>query len=190
MHRYEANICGRSMRWYEWLLALILMGLAGGVRAEAVYKCTGDGTLAYQDTPCAQALQERVELTPAPAYSPSPVYAMSATVSTRGTRARSARRELRDARADVSYECRVSNGDVFYRHSPCPHTVPGTAKGDKSGAHSATAGAQKLSVSAREISRAEACTQIHRSGSIGRGGHQHDEDVSTYDRNLGRDPCK
>jgi len=31
---------------------------------------------------------------------------------------------------------------------------------------------------------------MHRAGAISRAGHEHDEDVSTYDRNLGRDPCR
>jgi len=40
------------------------------------------------------------------------------------------------------------------------------------------------------VPRDEACQRIHSAGAIGRAGHQHDEDVSTYDRNLGRDPCR
>jgi len=34
------------------------------------------------------------------------------------------------------------------------------------------------------------CRRLARAGSIGRAGHERDEIVSTYDRNLGRDPCR
>jgi hypothetical protein len=45
-------------------------------------------------------------------------------------------------------------------------------------------------VSSSRIPRDEACREIHTAGSIGRAGHQHDENVSTYEHNLGRDPCR
>jgi len=31
---------------------------------------------------------------------------------------------------------------------------------------------------------------MRRAGSSGRKGHEFDESISTYDRNLGNDPCK
>jgi hypothetical protein len=191
MHIHDASISGRSMRWYEWLLALMLLGLAGGVRADAVYKCVSvDGATAYQDAPCAPDRRATaVQLDPAPVHSPSPDYAVT-PAPVHASRSREARRTLRSDNESISYECRASNGDVFYRHSSCPHTVPGTAAGAKSSAHSGTGNAQKLTVSARAVSRTEACAQIHRPGAIGRRGREHDDDVSTYDRNLGRDPCK
>ncbi len=55
---------GRSMRWYEWLAGLFLLGLAFGVRAGSVYKCAdGSGAIAFQDRPCAAAqAQSEVEI--------------------------------------------------------------------------------------------------------------------------------
>jgi hypothetical protein len=101
-------------------------------------------------------------------------------------------RHLAARPSQVSYECRVSDGEVFYRHSPCPHSVSADAAGggknrSRSGSQSPS---QKLTVSARAVPREEACAQLHRAGAIGRAGHAHDEDVTTYDRNLGRDPCR
>jgi len=186
MHRHDSNICGRTMRWYEWLLGLVLMALACGVRADPVYKCTGeDGGIVYQGTPCAARQREQtILIDAAPAYAPSPQYALPHAA----TAARAATAHVaRASREAVSYECRVSNGDVFYRHSPCPHSLapkPGSGKArsaDNTG---------RLTVTAREVSREEACAAIHRAGAIGRGGHERDQDVSTYERNLGRDPCK
>ena len=94
--------------------------------------------------------------------------------------------------SDTSYECRVSNGDVFYRHSPCPHSIAAsndkrTSKGADKPSHD---GGGKLSVSSHPVSRDEACAQLHRAGAIGRNGHEHDEAISTYERNLGHDPCR
>lgn len=192
MHQDDTIISGRSMRWYEWLLALLLLALACGARADSVYKCTGsDGAIAYQGMPCALAQQTSIEIAPAPSYTASPTYAVPAQGMTRSSRTtRDARRNLREDRGETSYECRVANGDVFYRHSSCPKSMSGAAAGAKASARSSSASTQKLTVSAREVSRAEACAQIHRPGAIGRRGREHDDDVSTYDRNLGRDPCK
>ena len=201
MHDIETNFYGRSMRWYEWLLALLMLLLAFGVHAESVYKCTdAQGAVAYQVAPCAAGqAQSALTLDAAPAYAPSPKYA---TRDARAPSATSARRDphfsphrpVRDEA--VSFECRSADGQVFYRHASCPRSIAASSSGggeggkSKTASHAATAAHGSVSVSAREISRSEACAQMHRAGSIGRSGHERDEDVSTYDRNLGRDPCR
>src|SRR5262249_37803960 len=116
----------RATRWYEWLLILLLLGLAGGVRAASVYKCTDGDGVAYQSQPCAERQQASlIELAPAPAFSPSPQYAVERTSSEPPARAtRGSRRETEP----MSYECRASDGQVFYRHAACPHSVPGRAQ--------------------------------------------------------------
>jgi hypothetical protein len=45
-------------------------------------------------------------------------------------------------------------------------------------------------VRSQALPRGEVCRRIAAAGSIGRAGHARDESVSTYDRNLGRDPCR
>ena len=117
----------RPLRWYEWLAVLLLAGYAAGVRAE-VYKCTdAQGAASFQDRPCAQAAnQSVVALAPAPAYVASPTYAVERETNPHGARrvapARVASRRG-EATAAVSYECRTADGQVFYRHSVCPHSV-------------------------------------------------------------------
>lgn len=177
----------RPLRWYEWLLVLLLLGLAGGVRATTVYKCIDtQGAIAYQQLPCAGATRERtVEIAAAPPYAKSPEYALDRPPPS-AARQRAARTSRRESEP-MSYECRTADGQVFYRHTSCPHSVAATAS---SSGHGSRSGAASAAVSSSRVPRDEACQRIHSAGSIGRAGHQHDEDVSTYDRNLGRDPCR
>jgi hypothetical protein len=180
--RYAAS--GRSMRWYEWLAGLFLLGLAFGVRAGAVYKCVdGSGATAFQDRPCAAAQDQReIEIVPAPAHVSPPQYA----VETHAQRAnyRESRSPSRPVRA-TAYECRASDGRVFYRLGACPRSLAAEGGAVRGKSRSGNA----VSVSGHAIARDEACAQMRRAGSIGRGGHEFDEQVSTYDKNLGRDPC-
>ena len=189
----------RTTRLHEWLLILLLLGLAAGVRAESVYKCIdAQGGVAYQSQPCAAQQQASViKLLPASAYTPSPHYRVE-----RPARETATHQAPRDASAyrhapapATSFECRVSDGQVFYRHTPCPRSIAArdASSGSKMGrgSHSGSSGSGRtLSVSSRRVSREEACQQVHRAGAVGRAGHEHDEDISTYDRNLGRDPCR
>ncbi|MDR3386675.1 MAG: DUF4124 domain-containing protein [Rudaea sp.] len=195
MGKIEFEARGRSMRWYEWLSLLFLLGLAVGARADSVYKCTDtQGAITFQAQTCpAQDTQSSVTIAPAPAHAKPPEYALDKNLGPTREAPRE-RNTLATQRADerlqqISYECRVSDGEVFYRHTPCPHSLPADG-----GAHSGKArdrrSGQSLVISARKVPREEACMQMRRPGAIGRAGREHDEDVSTYERNLGRDPCR
>ncbi len=177
----------RATRWYEWLLILLLLGLAGGVRAATVHKCTdAQGAIAYQQLPCSGgARASTVEIAAAPAYAKSPEYALDRPppAPARLSATRTSRRESEP----MSYECRTADGQVFYRHTACPHSVTANAS---SAAHGSRSSKASAAVSSTRVPRDEACQRIHSAGAIGRAGHQHDEDISTYDRNLGRDPCR
>jgi hypothetical protein len=195
MSKNQFQACGRSMRWYEWVLMLMMLGLVAGVRAESVYKCTNvQGAVAFQAQPCPpQQFETQVTILPAPTPAASPDYAIADKKTSQRTRNEHAGRHVAARPAQVSYECRASGGEVFYRHSSCPHSVkaePATGGKNRGRNGSQVAAAQSLTVSGRPVSREEACAQIHRAGAIGRSGRAHDEDVSTYDRNLGRDPCR
>jgi hypothetical protein len=186
MSKIQFETSGRSMRWYEWVLMLMMLGLVAGVRAQAVYKCTDvQGAIAYQAQACPSSQQEtEIAIAPAPAHAASPDYAIVKAQPARYAPAGHAGRGIaRDTR--ISYECRVAGGEVFYRHSPCPHSVPG----DATGTGKSRGQSKSLTVSARKVPREEACVQIQRAGAIGRTWRARDEVVSTYDRNLGRDPC-
>ena len=193
IHDGQWQPAGRPMAWYQWLAILILFGIAGGVRAESFNKCIdAHGDIAYQSTPCASdAKTASIAVAPAPAYAPSPTYSVDTAKPLEQSRQM---RPIRQAHRDVeamSYECRTSDGQVFYRHSGCPHSIASektaSKNGKKGSAHNAGA---SVTVSSRRIPREEACQQIHAAGAIGRSARAYDEDVSTYDRNLGRDPCR
>jgi hypothetical protein len=185
----------RTLRWYEWVVLLLLMILMGGVRAESVYKCTNaQGDVAYQSQICAPGHHsEEMVMAPTPAPTPSPAYAVGDKPMQHPAPARKRREPAsrQTTASETSYECRVSNGDVFYRHGHCPHSVSasGGAQGGKGRVRGA-GGSGALTVSSRPVPREEACRQMHRAGAAGRSGHEHDETGSTYERNLGNDPCK
>jgi hypothetical protein len=175
----------KTMRLHEWLALLALLFLCAGVRAESVFKCTAsDGALAYQSTPCAESqTTHTIDIAPAPALAPSPVYALDTRNPSRRIESR---RELHASRkkTDMAFECRGSGGEVFYRLGHCPHSVAGESSDRKS------ASAKSVSVSGHPVARSEACSEMRRAGAIGRKGHEFDESISSYDRNVGNDPCK
>lgn len=194
-------------------LVLVLLLCAAAPAGAAIYKCTdGKDHIAYQARPCAAHLRSRVmrlEVAPAPPAGESEGSGRAdgsgtshrndaeagAPAQTRrrapGKRRGPAQRQQPDPAADTSWECRAANGEVFYQHSPCPDRVAaaseqrdGATRGRRRGAAAATA------VSARALPRHEACRRIHAASASDRPGHERDEDVSTYERNLGRDPCR
>lgn len=189
MHNDRYIASGRHMRWYEWLAGLLLLSLAFGVRAGSVYKCVdATGAIAFQDRICAaRQSQSEVEIAPAPAYAPPPKYAVQSHASRANFRP--VRSQPRSGYHDTAYECRASDGRVFYRLGSCPRALASEGGGASHGRGRSRSGGNSVSVSGRPIPREEACMQMRRAGAIGRGGHEHDEQISTYDKNLGRDPC-
>ena len=200
--------------WHRtWLaragcLSLVLV-IVANAHAASVYRCTDThGHLAYQDTPCAaQARQRKLELQPLPTIGdPAEVASrrrMSASsIPASSRKTRGASRKHSSARAahdkpETSWECRAADGEVFYRHSRCPGSVPGdgTVRNDyvgkkKSSRTRSRQGAWgRVPVHGKKITRAEACRRIHSAAAAGRDGHARDESVSTYDHLMGRDPC-
>jgi len=192
MDKHEFEYAGRCLRWYEWLAFLVLFALACGVKAAApIYRCDdAQGAVTFQDRPCAAHETEQVvAIAPAPAYAPSPRYAVPAPLrDTPSRRVNYARESYAQ-----SWECRAADGQVFYRHNGCPRTIAASGAGSMThGARhgkNAASNAKTVSVHGVRIPREEACAQMRRAGALGRSGHAHDEEGSTYDRNLGRDPC-
>ena len=177
----------RTLRLYEWLALLTLMLVAAGVHAESVYKCTGGDVIAYQSKPCADMSRATViDIDPAPVFAPSPTYAIS---KPHFETALSTKRNMHAERKSVkdAFECHGTDSTVFYRLGHCPRSVGGDAQDRHGGAKAA---AKSVSVSGHPVSRDEACAEMRRAGAIGRKGREFDESISTYDRNLGKDPCK
>ncbi|WP_386069519.1 DUF4124 domain-containing protein [Tahibacter sp. UC22_41] len=198
------------------LLPLSLLLLAWTLPAPAltIHRCTGsDGTPAFQDRPCAPHQQSGVVVLRAEHVAAEPAASASTSRNERGgnnrvpattkngnartTKSAVRSRSRRNATAvvttgaDSSWECRAGNGEIFYQHGPCPAAVTGSVEQRTS----ATRGrrrsdAQTVPVAGRPIARADACRRIHAASASDRAGHERDEDVSTYERNLGRDPCR
>ncbi|MEP7044084.1 MAG: DUF4124 domain-containing protein [Dokdonella sp.] len=169
--------------------ALLACGFFHGARAAPVYRCLdAQRHVAYQDHACAQAQQEtRVELAPLPSPAPSPNYGRGAreSVATRKDRKRASSRAV--PHPSMSYECRAGNGEVFYRHSACPKSIRIRAA-TRGGHQRQTGQTESVAVSGTALPRAEACRRLALSSA--RAGHERDDQVSTYERNLGRDPCR
>lgn len=196
------------------LLLFALGLLIGRVDATSVYKCTdGKDHVAYQATPCApHQVMQVMPLRRSPAVAPSAdsgthaakpaAAARSRSTTTRTPRTRSAygrraggqnaaARSRAAGSEPQSWQCRIGNGEVYYQHSPCPRSAVASVDLRDSrtrGRHRSTA--QTVPVSGAPLSRAEACRRIHAASASGRAGHERDEDVSSYERSLGRDPCR
>jgi hypothetical protein len=191
------------MPYLALLLLPVLAVIAAPAHALTIYKCTGaEGVIAYQATPCGGqqrgstfALRPELAAAAAPAAArpdreatrPSPRSRQPAAAAPR----RRARTAIVSVTPDASWECRAANGDVFYQHSACPAAVAGSIELR----HAATRGrsrssAAAIAVSGKPIARGDACRRIHAASASDRPGHERDEDVSTYERNLGRDPCR
>lgn len=197
-------------------IALVLLLCAAGPADATIYKCTdGKDHIAYQARPCAAHLHSQVmalKAAPAPPAGESPGNDRSDGTGARhssgdattgnpsrparrrappGNRSGATGRRLEADTASQSWECRVANGEVFYQHSPCPDRVVAASEQRDSATRGRRRGAAAAAaVSARPLPRSEACLRIHAASASGRAGHERDEDVSTYERNLGRDPCR
>lgn len=169
------------------LFALLVFAAALECHAANAFKCTNEkGHITYQQIACpAGHAERRFVFVPPPKADALPVAA--AEPKPKPPRPpRRARRVSEDA-GPASYECRVTNGEVYYQHAPCPTTVPGEGAAPRRGKRGASSA---LSVSGRALSRRDACKRIRAAGATSRAGHDRDEDVSTYEKNLGRDPCR
>ena len=178
------NAHHRTLKLHEWVALLALLFLCNGVRATTVYKCTDAvGAVAYQSAACAPSQHaSEIELAPVRAAAPSPQYALD-PVRTAPLRDRAVR--TAHAKTEMANECRTSGGDVFYRLGKCPHSV-----NEKSDDRRGKRAPHPVSVSSHPVTRAMACSEMNRAGAAGRKGRDYDETISTYDRNLGKDPSK
>ena len=162
------------------LLLISLSPASVAAQSQSVFKCIGqDNQIAFQDKPCASGLREQeIAIAPAPPPTSSPDYARpSPRDLSRERRIQSQPRQ----KVVYSYECRTQSGALFYRHNRCPASI------DRSGLIGGRRSAAREAVSAHQIPRVEACRSMR---SMGHDGHEFDEVPSTYERNLGRDPCR
>lgn len=179
---------GRSQLHHRAMHVLVLLcGLAPCVAGAApkVYRCAaGAGPVVYQDRPCADpARQQQIEFVPSPVVEAAP----DTTARAKPRKASASRVQAHKSKSPAevtSWECRATNGELFYRHAACPATIPGkTQRGGRSKSPA-------VRVQAKPLPRRDACRRIQAAGSIGRAGRERDETVTTYERHLGRDPCR
>jgi len=201
---------------YSGLAALpwLLCVPAGACAGAAVYRCVdAHGRVAFQANACpAQMRQTAVEIREQPLIDPGAPAAMTSPIRMKHeadaphranahprARGTSRRASARKEEGSLSWECRASDGEVFYRHTRCPHSVPGDGvmrstgtyvmgrgHGKRRGGHNAWS---PVPVHARKVSRSEACRQINAVAAVDRDGHARDERVSVYEHDVGRDPC-
>jgi hypothetical protein len=190
--------------------ALLSLLIAAGANAAAIYRCAdAGGAPAFQGTPCATHAAQTVmhvrgqPLIGGEAPVPSEVRPAHAHPASRKSRAHApapghSRRGPAHAHA-TSWECRAADGEVFYRHTHCPHSVPGDGVMRSGGTYALRRGGGSRSrarsawdpvpVHARKVPRSEACRQINAVAAVERDGSARDEHVSVYEHDLGRDPC-
>jgi hypothetical protein len=184
------------------ICAVTLLMMAAGAHAATVYRCTDHaGHVAYQDNPCAALTrQHAIDLSPQPLIGDMPARAHDATAQPHhraSTRSRPHRARIRHTKPATAWECRAANGEVFYRFTRCPGSVPGDgvvrndyAQPDSNqrvlSRHNAWS---RVRVHGVKVTRTEACHRIHSVVESSRDGYLRDAKVSTYDHLMGRDPC-
>jgi len=173
------------------LLAAMLLSSAA-IAAEPVFKCVdAQGAVAYQDKPCPRAAQQ-TEVEPSEHVSPPAGAPDEPAARAPAARDASAPRTPRAPTAAAvpaeSWQCNASDGEVFYRHDVCPDTITTTIT-QVCGKRGCIDRTNTAHVTASAVTRAEACGQIHAPAAGDRPGHQHDQTVSTYEHDLGHDPC-
>jgi hypothetical protein len=197
--------------YLRWPAAILLLLAAEGAHAASVFRCVdARGLVAYQASPCAAgARQSSIELRSQPLIDASALrYASPNKLSNRhvhtrhgNSHQRKVSNRVREDEQPVSYECRAADGEVFYRHARCPGSVPGDGiarfgadqarTSSRSGRRNSRTGAwAAIPVTAHKVPRAEACRQINATAAADRDGHARDEQVSVYEHDLGRDPCR
>ena len=200
-------------RWSRpWLAraarVALLWTCMASAHAASIYRCVdARGHLAFQDIQCAvHAQQRKIDVLPLPTIG-DPAEVAAAERRTDAAHDRHSANDMRKRRAPsrrsrvkpaMSWECRAADGEVFYRHTRCPSSIPGdgvvrtdyaeqqarqTTRGRRHNAWS------RVRVHGVEVPRAEACRRIHSAGAAVRDGHLRDANVSTYDHLMGRDPC-
>lgn len=186
----------------SWRRAALLLGLmlwSATISAQqTVYRCVeDDGSITFSDQPCSEEpdvlhIEETHNPPPPIQYSPRPSISSQSRPQQQNTgRGRSALQQ------NSSYRCSASNGEVWYRHSPCPSTitvretevVTGTAINTGNPVRGTMRMNRSLPVDQAEVPRATACSAIYRAGQ-NRFGADRDEKYDTYARNTGLDPCR
>lgn len=180
----------------RWILVAAGLATSAVACAQTVYKCVdSQNRIAFQQTPCEAGQREsEVAIKPSPPPPPQPpsrpAPSRESVLAAREYMANLAREAepapVQSAPVVQSYQCTTVAGEVFYTHSPCPEVVRDGNTGNY-GHTGAGVNWHYSSVTGKPIPRALACRAMRSAGDIAR---RLDEKISTYDKNLGRDPCR
>lgn len=183
-----------------WILVAVGLAVSAVASAQTVYKCVdSENRIAFQQTPCQAGQREsEVAIKPSPPPPPPPPPSRPApsregALAAREYMANLAREAepapVQSAPVVQSYQCTIVTGEVFYRHSRCPDGVRnGTEMRFYRYTGAVESGPHYVAVTeSKPVPRSFACQEMR---SAGRSGRKYDEQISTYDKNLGRDPCK
>lgn len=187
------------------IAALLAASACGNVTAKRLFRCDSGNGASYQDTPCANAESQKVvgqfvvEEVP-PEQATSWVNQAAAAAAASQPESRPTPHQSRDRAAALrvepqSFRCVASNGSVFYRHDRCPsevdHQTHHSASYDRyTGNQVVTSTPTYHTVTTQKVSRKEACKEMGSMGNRSRRDRDRDGAASTYERNLGRDPCR
>lgn len=194
---YTAFVCARVGHCAALGLLLIV---SAGAHAATVYQCQdAAGHAAFQDTPCVgSAHQTRENVVGQPLIDPSAPHALTMDAHPPRAAARRVTRTVRQhEKPAMAWECRAADGEVFYRHTRCPGSVPGDGVvRDRYNAATTRPSSRRrrtawspVRVHGVKVTRAEACAAINGVAAGGRDGHERDANVSVYAHLMGRDPC-
>ncbi len=185
--------------------ALIAASACGNVTAKRLYRCDSGNSASYQDSPCAKPESQKVvghivvEEVPAEHasswVSQAPAAPAASPPGSRQMPHQSSNPAALVREEPQSFRCVASNGAVFYRHDRCPSTVDHktfhSAHYDRStGNQVVTSTPTYSTVTTEKVSRKEACREMGTIANRSRRDRNRDGAASTYERNLGRDPCR
>jgi hypothetical protein len=167
------------------MLGSVLLFIASHSSAQTIYKCVdAEGRIAYQEQACkSMQTAHEIRLDPPPARSSEKQNDAVLVKTSRAQKAPQTRAQKKEPPV-YSFECRTASGALFYRHSACPSRIPAENASYGTGKRSSVASEP---VQSRQVPRNDACRGMRK---VGRKGREHDHQISTYDRNLGRDPCR
>lgn len=179
------------------LTTLLFLFSVNSYAGEVVYRCkpAAGGATIYQSTPC-DAESEVVKIrkeNPARLMVDAmeragriPPVADQGIVQTPRQPDLRPQSAISTSSAPTSFKCLTADGKVFYRHDACPAATPVTVVSNvqtRRGIRQVKT-VDYAPVSSAPVSQEEACRLIRK------GSSPMDEKYSSYERNLGRDPCR
>jgi len=186
----QAAIVLRTILVAKWILFALYFTVLESSAQQTVYRCVEeDGSTTFSDQPCSEdpdVLHIEESHNPAP---PRQYLPRASTANNDDTGRANSSPAPPSSRQAISYRCSIDTGEVWYLHSPCPSRVTIREIEDLEFEEGWAEVSREVTVDQTEVSRSSACSQIYAVGTSRRGSDR-DESYTTYERNMGRDPCR